>query len=402
MNVLVLNAGSSSCKYQLIDMQTETALCSGLVERIGAPAGKLTHKIAPGMDNENKVVMEQPFADHVAALETVMKLLTDPQQGVIKDKSEIYAIGHRVVQGGEAIKEPVKINEQIKNIIREQAPLSPLHNPANLAGIEVTEKLLPGVPSVGVFDTEFHQTMPAKAYLYPLPLELYEELKIRRYGFHGTSHRYVTKKAAEFLGKPLETLNVITCHLGNGCSMSAVQNGKCIDTTMGLTPLEGLMMGTRCGDVDPAIVPVLIEKKGLNVEQLNALLNNQSGLKGICGMNDMRDLHDAVAQGDPKAKLALDMFNYRIKKYIGAFYAVLGRVDALIFTAGIGENDEIVRAEVCADMEAFGIAINAVENDTRRSEPRNIAHKDAKLPVLVIPTNEELEIAQATVSALKG
>ncbi len=402
MNVLVLNAGSSSCKYQLIDMQTETALCSGLVERIGAPAGKLTHKIAPGMDNENKVVMEQPFADHVAALETVMKLLTDPQQGVIKDKSEIYAIGHRVVQGGEAIKEPVKINEQIKNIIREQAPLSPLHNPANLAGIEVTEKLLPGVPSVGVFDTEFHQTMPAKAYLYPLPLELYEELKIRRYGFHGTSHRYVTKKSAEFLGKPLETLNVITCHLGNGCSMSAVQNGKCIDTTMGLTPLEGLMMGTRCGDVDPAIVPVLIEKKGLNVEQLNALLNNQSGLKGICGMNDMRDLHDAVAQGDPKAKLALDMFNYRIKKYIGAFYAVLGRVDALIFTAGIGENDEIVRAEVCADMEAFGIAINAVENDTRRSEPRNIAHKDAKLPVLVIPTNEELEIAQATVSALKG
>lgn len=402
MNVLVINAGSSSCKYQLINMESEGVLCAGLVERIGEATGKLAHKIAPDTDSEEKIVLEQPFPNHVEAMKKVVELITDPEKGVIKDKSEIYAIGHRVLLGGEEIKESVKIDEWAKDVIRDYIPLGPLHNPANLAGIEVAEELFPGVPSVGVFDTEFHQTMPAKAYLYPLPLELYEEMKIRRYGFHGTSHRYVTKKTAEFLGKPLDEVNIITCHLGNGCSMAAVKNGKCVDTTMGITPLEGLMMGTRCGDIDPAIVPFLMEKKGLTTAEADTLMNKQSGLKGVCGMNDMRDIHAAVEKGDEKAKLALDMFVYRIKKYIGAFYAALGRVDAVVFTAGIGENDDIVRAEVCENMDVFGIALDAEKNKIRSGEPRNIAAENSKVAVLVVPTNEELEIAQAAVNVLKG
>ncbi|SIO08613.1 acetate kinase [Halodesulfovibrio marinisediminis] len=399
MNVLVINSGSSSLKFQLINMESETALCSGLVERIGQEMGKLVNKLAPDTDDERKVVIDEPFADHETAMKRVVELLTDEKDGVIKDKSEINAIGHRVLLGGEEIKESVKVTDEVKDIIRKYIPLGPLHNPANLAGIEVCEHLFPGVPNVGVFDTEFHQTMPEKAFLYPLPYELYEELRIRRYGFHGTSHRFVAKRAAKFLGKAPEDLNLVICHLGNGCSMSAVKAGKCVDTTMGITPLEGLMMGTRCGDIDPALVPFIMDRKGLTGAEVDTLMNKQSGLYGICGMSDMRDIHAAVEKGDTKAKTALDMFVYRIKKYVGSYIAALGNVDAIVFTAGIGENDDIVREMVCADMELFGIKIDTEENATRRGIERSL-NDGGKTEVLIIPTNEELEIAQATVKVL--
>lgn len=399
MNVLVINSGSSSLKFQLINMETETALCSGLVERIGQDMGKLVNKLAPDTDNERKVVIDEPFADHETAMKRVVELLTDENDGVIKDKSEINAIGHRVLLGGEEIKESVKVTDEVKDIIRKYIPLGPLHNPANLAGIEVCEHLFPGTPNVGVFDTEFHQTMPEKAFLYPLPYNLYEDLKIRRYGFHGTSHRFVAKQAAKFLGKAPEDLNLVICHLGNGCSMSAVKAGKCVDTTMGITPLEGLMMGTRCGDIDPALVPFIMDRKGLTGAEMDTLMNKESGLYGICGMSDMRDIHAAVESGDEKAKTALDMFVYRIKKYVGSFIAALGNVDAIVFTAGIGENDEIVREMVCADMDLFGIKIDLEENATRRGTERSL-NAGGKTEVLIIPTNEELEIAQATVKVL--
>lgn len=399
MNVLVINSGSSSLKFQLINMETETALCSGLVERIGQDMSKLVNKIAPDTDNERKVVIDEPFADHETAMKRVVDLLTDENDGVIKDKAEINAIGHRVLLGGEEIKESVKVTDEVKDIIRKYIPLGPLHNPANLAGIEVCENLFPGTPNVGVFDTEFHQTMPEKAFLYPLPYDLYEDLKIRRYGFHGTSHRFVAKRAAKFLGKAPEDVNLVICHLGNGCSMSAVKAGKCVDTTMGITPLEGLMMGTRCGDIDPALVPFIMERKGLTGAEMDTLMNKQSGLFGICGMSDMRDIHAAVDKGDKKAATALDMFVYRIKKYVGSYIAALGNVDAIVFTAGIGENDDIVREMVCADMGLFGINIDLEENGTRRGTERSL-NDGGKTEVLIIPTNEELEIAQATVKVL--
>ena len=282
MKVLVINAGSSSCKYQLLEMDTETVLASGLAERIGQGMGKLTHKIAPDSDHEEKIVRESAFPTHVEAMELVISLLTDPEKGVIKDKSEIYAIGHRVLHGGESITETVKVDENVKQIIRDCFPLGPLHNPANLMGIEVAEKLFPGVPNVAVFDTEFGMAMPQEAYMYGLPYEIYEEMRIRRYGFHGTSHKYIAKKTAEYLGKPQSELRSITMHLGNGSSMSCVKDGKCFDTSMGLTPLEGLIMGTRCGSIDPAIVPFIMEKKGLTPEEMDTLMNKKSGLCWAC------------------------------------------------------------------------------------------------------------------------
>lgn len=401
MNILVINSGSSSIKYQLIDMTTEKALCSGLVERIGEGMGALTHKINPGTDTEKKFSFEQDFPTHVEGMERVVELITDAEKGVIASTSDIHAVGHRVLLGGEEIKEPVRVNDWVKGVIRDYIPLGPLHNAANLAGIEVAMKLFPHAPSVAVFDTEFHQTMPEKAYLYPLPYELYKELRLRRYGFHGTSHAYVTRKAAEFLGKPVNEVNLITCHLGNGCSMAAVQNGRCVDTTMGITPLEGLMMGTRCGDIDPALVPFLMEKKGWGPAEMDTVMNKKSGLKGICGMNDMRDVHSAREKGDAKAQLAFDMFVYRIRKYVGAFAVVLGRIDAVVFTAGIGENDDFVRAEVCRDMPLLGLEIDAQANAKRSGEIRAISTSASRTPVLIVPTNEELAIAQATQSVLK-
>lgn len=402
MNVLVINSGSSSFKYQLIDMTTETALCSGLVERIGEEQGKLTHKVMPGTDGEKKFVMEQPFPDHVAGMKTVVDALTDSEKGVIKDKSEIHAVGHRVVQGGETFSKSVVVDNVVKAAIHDNIPLAPLHNPANLAGIDVAQELFPDAPSVAVFDTEFHSTMPAKAYRYAIPTRLYKELKIRRYGFHGTSHRFVTKQAAKFLGKKVEEVNLVTCHLGNGCSMAAVQKGKCIDTSMGMTPLAGLMMGTRCGDIDPAILPFLAENKGLTIKEIDAILNKESGLKGVCGMNDMRDLHTArLEKKDEAAQLAFEMFCYHIKQYIGSYIAIVGPIDAIVFTAGVGENDEHMRAEVCKGLEHLGIEIDLAANDVRCGDPRSIS-KGGKVDVLIIPTNEELEIAQATVEVLKG
>lgn len=401
MNILVINSGSSSIKYQLIDMETETPLCAGLVERIGEDIGSLTHKIHIETDKEQKFVFEQAFTSHTDGMKRVVELITDAEKGVISSKEEIHAVGHRVLLGGEEIKESVKVDERVKDIIKEYIPLGPLHNPANLAGIEVAEELFPHAPSVGVFDTEFHQSMPEKAFLYPLPYELYTDMRLRRYGFHGTSHAYITRKSAEFLGKPVDEVNLVTCHLGNGCSMAAVKNGKCVDTTMGITPLEGLMMGTRCGDIDPALVPFMMERKGWTPAEVDNVMNKQSGLKGICGMNDMRDIHAARENGDEKAQLAFDMFVYRIRKYIGAYTAVLGRVDAVVFTAGIGENDDHVRAAVCADLEVLGISLNLEENDKRSGQPRHIGKDGMPVAVLVVPTNEELAIAQATQNVLR-
>lgn len=401
MKVLVINAGSSSCKYQLLEMDTKTVLCSGIAERIGQQNGRLTHKIAPGTDREKKIVRDEDFPTHVEAMELVIALLTDPADGVIRDKGEIFAIGHRVLHGGESITEPVLVDRHVKDVIKECFLLGPLHNPANLMGIEVAEKLFPGVPNVAVFDTAFGMGMPPDAFMYALPYELYDELKIRRYGFHGTSHKYIARKTAEYLGKPQEKLNSITMHLGNGSSMSCVKNGKCYDTSMGLTPLEGLIMGTRCGSIDPAIVPFLQEKKGYSPAEVDTVMNKKSGLLGICGFTDMRDVHAEVEKGNKRAALALQMLVRSIRKTLGAYIFLLdGKPDAIVFTAGIGENDPIVRAAVCEGLEDLGIRLDHKENDTRKPGARTISTPDSRIRVLVIPTDEELEIAEATLRVL--
>ncbi|MBE1424744.1 acetate kinase [Desulfomicrobium macestii] len=401
MKIFVVNSGSSSLKYQLLDMDNGAVMTTGLVERIGDAMGKVSQKSWPGTEREAEVEREVAFPDHRAAMHTVVDLVTGADTGVIASSAEINAIGHRVVQGGETLFKSTLIDDDVVEKIRENCHLSPLHNPANLVGIEVARELFAGVPQVAVFDTEFHQTMPAEAFMYPIPYELYEELKIRRYGFHGTSHRYVAQQAAAMLGKAEDEVNLVTLHLGNGCSMAAVRGGKCIDTSMGLTPLAGVMMGTRSGDIDPAILPFLMKEKGLSMDEVDSILNKQSGLKGICGMNDMRDIHSAAEKGDKKAALAVDMFVYRIKKYIGAYYAVTGPLDALVFTAGIGENDEIVRARVCANLEHLGISIDSTRNAGRKKVATAVQADGSKVAILVIPTNEELAIAKATLSVLK-
>ncbi|GHV53941.1 acetate kinase [Deltaproteobacteria bacterium] len=400
MKVLVINCGSSSFKYQLLEMPQGIVMCSGLVERIGDAVGSLTHKVMKGGE-EKKYPFEQPFPDHTAGMNAVVKLLTDPEKGVIKDLSEITAIGHRVVHGGERFQKACVIGAEEKKAISELALLAPLHNPANLQGIEVAEKLFPKAPSVAVFDTEFHAAMPPKSFIYGIPYKYYEEMRIRRYGFHGTSHQYVSEKAAEFLGKNLDAFNCITCHLGNGGSITAVKNGKSFDTSMGMTPLAGTVMGTRSGDIDPALIAFLVKNGGMDVFAVDAMLNKESGLKGLCGMNDMRDIHAAREKGDKKAILAFDVFCHRIRSYIGAYYAVLGRVDALIFTAGIGENDQEMREEVCKDFDHLGINIDESLNAKRSGDARNIASPKSRIPVLVVPTNEELAIAKATLKVLR-
>lgn len=400
MKVLVINCGSSSFKYQLLEMPAGNALCSGLVERIGDAVGSLTHKVIKGAE-ETKYSFEQPFPDHTAGMHAVVKLLTDAEKGVIKDLSEITAVGHRTVQGGERFQKACVVGEEEIQAIRDLSPLAPLHNPANLQGIEVAQKLFPNAPSVAVFDTEFHATMPPKAFMYAIPYEYYEKQRVRRYGFHGTSHQYVSETAAEFLGKNVDEFNCITCHLGNGCSITAVKNGKSFDTSMGMTPLAGVVMGTRSGDIDPALHAFLAENSGLNIKEIDNMLNKQSGLKGICGVNDMRDIHSAREKGDEKAQLAFDIFCHRIRSYIGAYYAVLGRVDAIVFTAGIGENDNLARAEICKDLEHLGIGIDLAENDKRSGRPRSVSPAGTRVPVLVVPTNEELAIAKATLKVLQ-
>ncbi|MDR2488898.1 MAG: acetate kinase [Desulfovibrio sp.] len=396
MKILILNCGSSSFKYQLIKMPEENVLCSGLVERIGEGMGKLTHKA-----NEHSYSEEHPFPNHTEGMTRVMSLLTDTKTGVIARLEEIRACGHRVVQGGEVFSESCKVGHEELRKISELSPLAPLHNPAHVEGLQVAMRLLPHAPSVAVFDTEFHATMAPGAFLYPLPYELYEKYGVRRYGAHGTSHRYVARQAAKFMERPHTGFNVITCHLGNGSSITAVKDGKCVDTSMGMTPLAGVMMGTRCGDIDPAIHDYLVRHTAMRIEEINDMCNRRSGLKGVCGMSDMRDVHAARENGVARAKLAFEMLCHSIRKYIGAYFAVLGRVDALVFTAGIGENDPLTRAAVCANLDVLGIRIDPEKNTQRAGVARSISPEGARVPVLVIPTNEEVAIAQATMRVLE-
>ena len=381
MKILVINTGSSSIKYQLFDLAADVVLASGVLERIGEEAG---------------------VRDHRAGMEQIVRSLTDPGQGVIRAAAEIAAVGHRVVHGGEAFRRPVLIDEQVLAAIRQNVPLAPLHNPANLVGIEVARSLFPGVPQVAVFDTAFHQTLPPRAFRYGLPRELYERHRIRRYGFHGSSHQYVAKEAARRLGRPLAELNLITIHLGNGASITAIAKGQSVDTSMGMTPLEGLLMGTRSGDLDPSILFHLAEFFSMSVGEIHNLLNQQSGLKGICGENDMREILKRRAAGDKLAALAVEIYTYRIKKYIGAYYAVLGEVDALVFTAGVGENAPEIREQACAGLQRLGIALDPEKNAGASGSPREIQSAQSTVKVLVIPTNEELEIARQTLEVLQA
>ncbi|MBE7055783.1 MAG: acetate kinase [Ruminococcaceae bacterium] len=392
MKILVINAGSSSLKYQLIDMDTKAVLAKGLCERITLEGSKLNHTPAGG----EKVVIESPMPSHAEAIKLVIDALVDKNHGVIESMSEIGAVGHRVVHGGESFSESVVITDEVKKAIEGCIELAPLHNPANLIGIEACEKVMPGVPQVGVFDTAFHQTMPEEAYLYGIPYEYYEKYKIRRYGFHGTSHNYVSGKAAELLGKDIKDVNIITCHLGNGSSVAAVKGGKVIDTTMGLTPLAGILMGTRSGDIDPAIVTFLMEKENLGINEINAVLNKKSGVLGVSGVSsDFRDLSQAAEEGNKRADAALKMFSYGIKKYIGSYAAAMGGVDAIVFTAGVGENDCATRADIVDGLEFLGVKIDADKNSLR-GQAIDVSAEGATVRTLVIPTDEEMMIAIET------
>jgi acetate kinase len=394
MKILVINSGSSSIKFQLLDMLDESVLASGLIERIGEIEGLIKCTLRPGKENELTVTREDAVKDHKSGMRLAVALLTDQKDGVIAGRGDIGAVGHRVVHGGEDFHKPTVITDDVLMAIEKNIPLAPLHNPANLDGIRVAQELFPEVPQVGVFDTAFHQTIPPHAYHYAIPYELYEKERIRRYGFHGTSHKYVATECARLMGKPLEQLNLITIHLGNGCSMTAVKNGISVDTTLGLTPLEGLVMGTRSGDVDPAIHAFLARNCDMDIEAIDQLLNKESGLKGLCGLNDMRDIHEAIARGNERARLALDVQTYRNRKYVGAFMAVLGRVDAIVFTAGIGENDEIVREKTLEGLDPFGIEIDKTVNNQRIKKPLLLSSKKSQVQVWGIPTNEELAIAR--------
>lgn len=397
MNILVINCGSSSLKYQLINSDTEAVLAKGLCERIGIDGSLLTHTPA----GRDKVKIETPMPSHTVAIQLVIDALTDAGHGVIKSLDEIGAVGHRVVHGGEKFASSVVINDDVLKAIEECNDLAPLHNPANLIGINACKEIMPNVPMVAVFDTAFHQTMPQKAYLYGLPYEYYEKYKVRRYGFHGTSHDYVSARTAEMLGKKREDLKIIVCHLGNGASVSAVEYGKCVDTSMGLTPLEGLIMGTRSGDIDPAICDFICQKEGLTAAEMNNVLNKKSGVYGISGISsDFRDIEAAEAEGNARAKAALDAFYYRVAKYIGSYAAAMNGVDAIAFTAGVGENNGIGRAEIAKYLGYLGTEIDAEKNNIRGEE--KIVSKDgSKVALLCVPTNEELAIARQTLELVK-
>ncbi|NDV18598.1 acetate/propionate family kinase [Pseudodesulfovibrio sp. JC047] len=401
MNILVINCGSSSLKYQLLNMKDDTVIASGVIERIGEELGIITQRSNPAKWPDTKSTEKLFIRNHEAAMRLMVEKLVGEEWGVIESLKDIDAIGHRVVQGGETFSTPELVDENVIEEIRANIPLAPLHAP-NLTGIEIAMELFPHTPQVTVFDTEFHQTIPKKAFMYPIPLNLYKELKIRKYGFHGTSHKYVTKRAATHLGKPMGKTNLITIHLGNGCSMAAVKNGQCADTTMGLTPLAGLMMGTRCGDVDPAILAFIAKHKKMGIEDIDTMLNKKSGLYGICGTNDMRDIHAARENGDANAQLAFEMFAYRVKLFIGAYLAVLGTIDAVVFTAGIGENDAHVRALACKGLEPLGITIDQEKNTLREPGTRTISADDSPISILIVPTNEELEIAKETMALVNG
>ena len=396
MKVLVINCGSSSLKYQLIDAQTEKALAVGLCERIGID-GRLNHTPAGG----EKVVINKDMPDHEVAVQMVLDELTDEKYGVISDLKEIDAIGHRVVHGGEKFASSVVINDEVMAAIEERNPLAPLHNPANLIGIRACQAIMPGVPNVAVFDTAFHQTMEPTAFMYGLPYECYEKYKVRRYGFHGTSHSFVSKRAIALAGLDPENSKVIVCHLGNGASVSAVKNGKSVDTSMGLTPLEGLVMGTRSGDIDPAIIEYLAHAMDKSLEEVMKILNKESGVYGLSGVSsDFRDLEKAADEGNKKAQLAQDVFGYRVAKYIGAYTAAMNGVDAIAFTAGLGENNGIMREYVCSFLGYLGVEIDKEKNSVR-GEETIVSTPNSKVKVLVVPTNEELAIARETMELVK-
>ena len=398
MNVLVINCGSSSLKFQLINAETENVLAKGLCERIGID-GRLTYQPAGGEKEKSDLAMPT----HTEAIQFVIDALTNEKTGVVKSLDEIGAVGHRLVHGGEKFASSVVITDEVKKAVEECNDLAPLHNPANLIGVAACEKLMPGTPMVAVFDTAFHQTMPEKAYMYGLPYEYYEKYKVRRYGFHGTSHSFVSKRAAEILGVPYDQTKTIVCHLGNGSSVTAVLNGKSIDTSMGLTPLEGLVMGTRSGDIDPAILEFIAKKENLDIEGVMEVLNKKSGVFGISGglSSDFRDLTDAMNAGDKKAKIAMDVFSYRVAKYIGSYAAAMNGVDAIVFTAGIGENDDYVREEVCKYLGYLGVDFDSEVNTGLRGKEAELTKEGSKVKVFVIPTNEELAIARETLALVK-
>ena len=397
MKVLVINCGSSSLKYQVLDMTDESVLAKGLVERIGMDGSVINHT----KTGEDKVVNEVPMKDHKDAIAQVLAAIQDPAHGVVSDMAEIGAVGHRVVHAGEMYAESVLIDDTVIKALEECVELAPLHNPPNLLGIAACRELMPSTPMVAVFDTAFHQTMPAESYIYAIPYEYYEKYKIRRYGFHGTSHKYVAERAAAMLGKSLSDLKLITCHLGNGASVTAIKNGKVVDTSMGFTPLEGLVMGTRSGDIDPAIVTYIREKENLPLGEANNILNKKSGVLGVSGVSsDFRDIEAAVEEGNERAALALRMFAHRVKHYIGAYIAEMNGVDAIIFTAGVGENDISMREIICSDLENLGIKLDPIKNKVRGQETV-INTDDSKVSLLLIPTNEELMIARDTFNLAK-
>lgn len=397
MKILVINAGSSSLKYQLIDMVNDEVLAKGLCDRISLNNSFIKHS----KNGDAPEIIEKVLPNHKVAVQEVINLLTDAQKGVIADVSEITAVGHRVVHGGEKFKKSVIIDEEVIKVIKECIDLAPLHNPPNITGIEACSQIMPGTPMVAVFDTAFHQTMPKHAYMYAIPYELYQKYSIRKYGFHGTSHKYVANRAAKMIGKPLKDLKIITCHLGNGASICAIKDGVSVDTSMGFTPLAGLAMGTRSGSIDPAVIWFIMEKEKLSTKEIDQLLNKKSGVLGISGVSsDFRDLEEAANAGNERAKLAVKMFCYRVKKYIGEYAAVMGGVDAVVFTAGIGENNPVVRREILDDMEFLGIKVDWDKNEVRGKET-DISAPGALVKTLVIPTNEELAIAKET-AALVG
>lgn len=398
MKILVLNSGSSSLKFELFKKADLAVLASGMIENIGDVKSVARLSFVDSSGAEKQFERSVSIGDHRGAITVMGELLQE--SGTLVDMTELAGIGHRVVHGGEAFHEPIRIDDTVIKAIEELIPLAPLHNPANLMGIRVSMEHAAKIPQVAVFDTAFHQSIPEHAYLYALPYALYEKQKVRRYGFHGTSHAYVARQAAHYLGRPLEELNIITLHLGNGASAAAIRGGECIDTSMGMTPLEGLVMGTRSGDLDPAILFYLGRESGMDMDTLDTLLNKESGLKGICGENDMRRISKAAESGDHQAKLALTMFCYRLKKYIGAYMAALGGVDCIVFTGGIGENSATIRQQSCHGLEWFGVNLDAEKNSIRQKEIMEIQATESRVKLLVIPTDEEYEIASQTLKVI--
>lgn len=397
MKTLVINCGSSSLKYQLIDMSTEESMVQGLVERIGIEGSILTQKV----EGKDKYIINTNIKDHKDAIKLVLEALVDSIHGVIKSMDEISAVGHRVVHGGEKYSDSVLIDDEVLKSIKDCIVLAPLHNPPNVIGIEACKELMPNTPMVAVFDTAFHQTMPKHAYICPIPYELYEKYGVRKYGFHGTSHKYVSYKVAETMGKDIKSLKIITCHLGNGCSLAAVKNGKSVDTSMGFTPLAGVMMGTRSGSIDPSVISFLIEQHGYTIEQIDELLNKKSGILGISGVSsDFRDVLEAAESENERAKLALEIFYYKVRTQIAAYAGAMGGVDVIVFTAGIGENSSITRREILKGLEFFGFTINTEKNELR-GKIQEISNEDSRVKVYVVPTNEELMIARDTAKLVK-